>query len=516
MSVNVSIKQAILGVSGIVLASKFLGFIREMVIAERFGTSMEYDIYLLAIAGPVFFNLVIVHTTNYLTVPYLAKKVPGQPDHPDWSRVWSVFNSLLVIVLAIVALIIIAAPVLVHLIGPNLAGESFDTGVFYCRLIAGLLVLGFIESFLRSVLNVRKRFAYPAMGTILLNITTIVIIYLFSGSLSVGAILAGILVGSLVQVIFLSLGFARKDIFRAFKLELFKPEVKTLLTAGGAIISVEFLTSTYFLIDRYFASDMTEGVVSALNYCSLLVMLPASIVGYAIATVSFPYLSERSGSDEITGFGRLLRSALSLAILAGLPCAVFYTVFARELTAAVFFRGAFDVVSLEITSRILTMLGPYLLCLFGYTILIQACYALGRQRAVLAIAAVSVIIKFSLTGILKDVMGYPGIGLATSLVFVFSATMLLTLLARAGRLQKAAHLVAAAGKIIVASIPIVVVGCLFDFTPEYHEGMNLLDKLRIVPIAAALFFGFVIIGYLINIEQLRNLISGFWKGKNDR
>ncbi len=48
MSMNPAIRQAIFGVSGIVIISKLIGFLREMVIAERFGTSQEYDIFLLA------------------------------------------------------------------------------------------------------------------------------------------------------------------------------------------------------------------------------------------------------------------------------------------------------------------------------------------------------------------------------------------------------------------------------------------------------------------------------------
>ena len=54
MSMNPAIRQAIIGVSGIAIISKLVGFLREMVIAERFGTSQEYDIFLLAVSAPVY------------------------------------------------------------------------------------------------------------------------------------------------------------------------------------------------------------------------------------------------------------------------------------------------------------------------------------------------------------------------------------------------------------------------------------------------------------------------------
>ena len=507
MSGNVGIRQAIFGVSGVVLISKLLGFIREMVIAERFGTSLQYDIFLIAIAAPIFFNLVIVHSANYLTVPFLSRKSTDFAENSDWREIWSVFNSLLAVVLLLIGLIIIAAPHLVKLIGPNLEGEELRKGVYYCRAISALVFFGFLESFLRSALNVRKQFVYPMMGTIILNIVVISVIYLFSAKLSVGAILLGLLVGSFFQVIFLFLKFTNRGIFGYFSLKIFGPEVRNLLAVGGAIVAVELLMSTYFLIDRYFASNSIEGVVSALNYCSLLVMLPVSIVGYAISAVTFPYLSERSEKIQSKEFASLLHSALTMALVIGLPCGMFYLVFPRELTAAVFFRGAFDLNSLEITSRILITLAPYLVCLFLYTILLQSCYSSGRQKTVLMIALASIFLKFILTGLLIKLLDYPGIGLATSIVQTITICLLIAILVRDNRLTDIGKLGITAGKVIVASMPILVLAYFYKSFPDFAHGMSLVSKLRVIPAGIIAFSGFIFIGYFINISLVRDMFG---------
>ena len=505
------IKQAILGVSGVVLISKLLGFIREMVIAERFGTSLEYDIFLIAIAAPIFFNVVIVRATNFLAVPFLSKKLAENESTRSGREIWNVVNSLMTSVLLVILFIILAAPYLVKMIGPDLHGEQLGKGIFYCRAISVLVFFGFAESLLRSALNVKKFFVYPALGTIVLNITAISTIYIFSGEMSVTAILLGLVAGYFLQVVFLLIKVSGISVFEKFSFRLFGPEVRKVLSVGGVIIAVELLVSTYFLIDRYFASGLQEGVVSALNYCSLLVMLPVSIIGFAIASVTFPYLSETANDQDNSRFRNMLHSALTMALVIGLPCGLFYLIFPRDLTAAVFFRGAFDLHSLEITSKILITLAPYLVCLFVYTILIQACYSSGRQRAVFAVAVASIILKIVLTWIFKNLLDYPGIGLATSAVQLFTVTVLVILLVHSGKMEEMKKLGLTVVKVILASIPLIITGYFFARMPDFAEGMSLVSKMRVIPAGLISMTGFVIIGYLIGIDIIRETIDRTFK-----
>ncbi len=507
MSAGISIRHAIFGVSGVVIASKLLGFLREMVIAERFGTSLEYDIYLIAVAAPIFFNVVIVRSVNFLIVPYLSRKLAGNTNENDWRSIWSVFNSLIFIVVLAIGAVLLLAPYMVRLIGSDLTGETFKTAVFYCRAISVLLLLSFLESFLRSALNVKKKFVYPALGTVILNITAIIIIYLFSQDISVGAILAGILTGTFIQVLFLLVRLFDIKLFKYFNFNIFSDESKRALTIGGAIVGVELLTSTYFIIDRYFAADLQTGVVSALNYCSFLVMLPVSVIGITIASVTFPYLSERAGPGQARSFSALMRSTILISLAVGVPVAIFYLFFAKELTAAVFLRGAFDLQSLEMTSKILVTLTPQLASLFLFTILIQACYAIQRQRIVFYTALMAVALKILLTWLFRDIFGYPGIGLATSAAYIYSVLVLIVFLARARILVGFGNFLVVILKLVIASVPIYFIGQYYQNMEDFKTGMEFLSKMRIIP--AALISGavFTIIAYLLKIKPIHETIN---------
>ncbi len=507
MSDNPGIRQAVFGVSGIVIVSKLIGFLREMVIAERFGTSLEYDIYLIAVAAPIFFNLVVVRAANYLTVPVLTANLANNDRASSGRTIWSIYNSLFVIVLGIIALVILFAPNLVSLIGSDLGGEQLDSAILYCRLASILILLGFTESFLRSTLNVKKHFVYPVAGIIIFNIVIISSIIFLTAKLSVGAILLGLLAGTIIQILFLLLKLWNFEFLGYFNLKLFGPDVRKVLVFGSAIIAVELMTSTFFIIDRYFASDMMPGVVSALNYCSLLVMLPVTIIGFSVAAVTFPYLSERSGESRRVEFAKLLKSSLAMSLIVGLPSGVFYFFFAREVTAGVFLRGAFDLVSLEITSNILVTMSPYLIALFVYTILIQACYAAGMQKQVLYIAMIGLGLKLIITYILKTAMGYPGLGLAASIVQVTMVVLLIVALAKNGRLTQLRDFFGKILKIAIASLPIVLLWLYFRTMPDFELGMDWMMQFRVIIIGAIAIIAFIVIGYLIRITEIRTIFK---------
>nr|MBN2278434.1 polysaccharide biosynthesis C-terminal domain-containing protein [candidate division Zixibacteria bacterium] len=505
---TIGIKQAILGVSGIVIISKLLGFLREMVIAERFGTSREYDIYLIAIAAPVFLNMVISRATNFLTVPFLTRQASSNTSDISGRRaIWSAFNSMILVVFLIILLVAILAPYLVSAVGPGLDGEELARAVFFCRIISVMLLLGFLESFLRSALNVKKNFVYPVVGTIVLNITVITIIYIFSGRWSVAAILYGLLIGMVLQIIFLILKAFNFGQLKYFNLNIFGGEIKKVLGVGGILILVELVASTFFLIDRYYASGMIEGVVSALNYSSLLVMLPINIAGFAIASVIFPYLSERADYKSKNDFASLLRTSLGLALTIGLPCGIFYVLFAAELTAAVFFRGAFNAYSLEITSRILATMSPYLVFMFLYTILIQACYAVNQQKKVLLISILAFVLKFVLTGLFKTWFDYPGIGAATSVVSGTTICLLLLVLVRGGNLTGLASMSSLIARILLASLPMVLIALFYNSLPGFYGGMSLVSKFRVIGAGALSFLFYIGIGYLVKIDEIRSALT---------
>jgi putative peptidoglycan lipid II flippase len=505
------IRGAVLGVSGAAILSKAFGFLREATIADRFGTFPQYDLLLVGIAAPIFLNMAISNAANFLIVPFLSKSFVEGGLESGWKKFWRLFFTLLAVSLAAAAATFAAAPLLVKIIAPSLEIQDMEKGIWYCRLISGLITLGFVETILRSALNVRKVFVYPAIGSIILNITIIVVIAVLSKTLSVLSLILAMYVGHLATIIFLSARLAGLGLMRHFEARIFDPEITRALGAGGAIIAVEFLMRSYFMVDRHFASELESGVISGLSYAGLLIMLPISVAGASIATVTFPYLSDRAGKKRSLEFVSLLNKAIRISIALGIPCSIFYAMFAREITAAAFFRGAFDGASLELTSRLLTFMSPQILFLFLAPLLLQACYSTGRQKTVLVVAVISIIAKLALAWALSRLFNYPGIALSIAAIEALMTVLMLCVLARDNKVSEAKRAATTAIKAAFASVPIVAIGLAAKSLPEINQGADIISKFRIIPIGVVSSFFFYLLSRLIRLDEIR-FATPFTKG----
>jgi putative peptidoglycan lipid II flippase len=65
----------------------------------------------------------------------------------------------------------------------------------------------------------------------------------------------------------------------------------------------------YLMINRFFASGLVEGSISALNYASKLMNLPMGVFALAISTVIFPTLSEQAFKGDRRELGATLGRA---------------------------------------------------------------------------------------------------------------------------------------------------------------------------------------------------------------
>ncbi len=415
------LRTAIFSVAWVVFVSKILGFLRGLVIADKFGTSAQYDLYLIAVMLPALASGVLGYACYYQFVPYLTQKAQlagSERTDSFWRSTWSAVNLTMLMGLGTTLAIVLLAPYVMKIWGADYSPSDFDLIVFYSRVTAAAVLLSVSEAFIRALLNVKKSFAYPAAGMSLFNIFSITCVLLLHQRFSVGAIAAGLVGGLLIQNLYLAVRLLPLKSLKHFKPTVIDRESPLFLSVAGTLILIELINRSYFLIDRYFAPSFGEGVISALNYGQVLVQLPESIVGFAIGAVLFPIFSKTGGAAQTESFMVAYRKGIMAALLFAVPLGVFFYLNAESLVYFVFRRGAFDDQSVAMTAAILKTLAPSIIALFIVSTSIRACYARGWAKPVLVFAGLLLFTKFAATALIPRWMGYPGISLATSVSHV--------------------------------------------------------------------------------------------------
>jgi putative peptidoglycan lipid II flippase len=457
--------KAIAGVTAIVLISKMLGLGREMVIADRFGTTSDYDLYLIAVMLPALAWGVINFAVYYLFVPQLTRTfevMNSTDDQRRWQAVWSRFNVTVLASLGVMALLFVSAPLLMRIWASGYLEDDFARILFYSRATAAMVLLGSIEAFLRAALNVRKIFSYPAAGMIIFNIGVIAGTILFEPKYGVGSVAIGFLGGFVLQNLFLLMRLIPLKAFSGYSLSLPDESLRPLMQIAGLLVIIELLNRSYFLIDRFFAPAFGEGIISALNYGQVLVQLPDAVVGFSIASVVYPLFSESSGQIDRRQFGSVYQEAITGGMLVAVPMAIFFFVNAVDLVYLIFFRGVFDSTSVEMTARVLQPYTPTIIALFIVSTSIRACYAQGWTKQVMWFTAVLIALKFAATMWLSRWIGYPGISAASSLSQVIYAALLLGLIVRRIDAVDRQVLLGRLWRIILAGAICLIVAYLFN------------------------------------------------------
>ena len=445
--------RAVFGIAGVVMLSKVLGLIREMVIAAKFGTTANYDLYLIAIMLPALVYGVINFASFYLFVPYLTRKFesPGSQSEPEgWKATWSLFNFSIASAVFLTVAIILAAPYLMRIWAGEFTAVEFSRIVLYSRFTALIVILGTSEAFLRAFLNVQKVFTYPAAGPMVFNFFSILCIILFYRHFGVGAIAIGLVAGLALQNVYLLMRLAGYRPFAHYTGKFFGDEVKSLLATAGVLLLIELLNRSYFLIDRYYAPDFGAGIVSALNYSQVLVLLPDAVVGFAIASVVFPMFSKTYEESDRESFAALYQRAITAGVLVAVPLAVYFFLNARDIVYLVFFRGVFNAESVAITTNVLLPYTPTIIALFVVSTSIRACYGRGWSKVVLLFTVILLATKFIGTALLPRWFGYPGISAATTISQVSFAAALLVLIVKRSEMKAYRHFVIQLLKLFVA------------------------------------------------------------------
>ncbi len=430
--------KAILGIALVVFLSKVLGLSREMVIADRFGTTSEYDLYLIAVMLPALAYGIINFAIFYLLVPHLTRLFESNPseDAEHWRQAWALFNKLMLTAIGITLAIVVLAPVVMPIWATGQLGDDLPRIVFYARCTAVMAILGTCEAFLRAMLNVKHIFTFPAAGYIVDNLIEITIVVVLAPFLSIGAVVMGLIAGLLAQNLFLSYRVFRLGGFKHYSLSLKEKSLALLLPTAGVLLLIELLNRSYFLIDRYVASNFGEGVISALNYGQVLVQLPDAIVGFAIASVVFPMFSSIEHENDPERFGQLYRQAVTGGFLVALPIALFFYTNAEDIVHVILLRGVFDARSLELTTNILQPYAPTIAALFIISTSVRACHGRGWGKAVLLLTAAAFVVKLAGTMLFPKIFDYAGISLATTTSMLVLAAGLLVLVLRRSRSER--------------------------------------------------------------------------------
>jgi putative peptidoglycan lipid II flippase len=417
--------------AGITMASRLLGFGRDVLMAAALGTGLVADAFFLAWALPNLARRLFGEGAFSAALVPVFVEAREQGDQDGARRLVSgTVTRLAVGLCLLVALLEAVCLGLGSAAGQELLTSAFGvTGAGLTKVTLALdlaqsllpyLVFICLAGVLGGALNALDRFVIPAAAPIVLNVVWIAALLvgplLAETELGRVQVLTWALVGGGVLQLLLHTGAMKKAECPVRPTWALDPERKRRIRALFFSLALGMaLFQVNVLLDGVIAySLVAEGGVSTLYYANRLVQLPVGVMGVALSTAVFPELARRAKRGDTQGMGEILDRGVILGAFAALPAAVGLVVLAEPIVALLFERGRFDAESSARTGWVLFLLAPAVVTACVTPVITRAFYAEEQVKTPVRVGAACVLLNLVLNLVLVGPMQEAGLAVATS------------------------------------------------------------------------------------------------------
>jgi putative peptidoglycan lipid II flippase len=275
-----------------VLASRLLGYLREMYIAWAFGAGHQTDAYFAAFQIPDFLNYILAGGTASITFISIYTRHISRQDDAGAQRAFNATITLMSAILCVGTVFMeIFTPQLVRLVFPKFSADQIQLCVHLTRVLLPGQIFFYAGGIVSAVLLSKRMFLYPALSPALYNVFIIAGGVVGAKTLGISALAYGALAGSFLGPFLINaIGAAQGGLRYRFSLDWRNPGFREWVRLSIPLMLGVSLVSADDWILRYFASG-GAGDISRLNYAKRLFAVPISILGQATGQASMPFFS---------------------------------------------------------------------------------------------------------------------------------------------------------------------------------------------------------------------------------
>ncbi|MGW0735690.1 murein biosynthesis integral membrane protein MurJ [Streptomyces sp. NPDC002851] len=360
-------------------AGAALGLVRDQTIAHLFGAGAESDAFLVAWTVPEMASTLLIEDgMALLLVPAfshaLAQRGP-RPHKADPVRelIADTLPRLLTLLACAALLLMVAAPVVVHLLAPGLSRP--DMAVACTRLTAFTLFTFGLTGYFSAALRAHGSFLAPAAIYVAYNVGIIGTVVVLHGAWGIRAAAAGVALGSALMVLVQLPSFLRR---RASGASVPPPRAgrvaapRPVLMSLGMLAPVVLFTvsrQSQVVVERFLAAGLPDGAISHLNYAQKVAQLPM-VLSLMICTVTFPVVAQAMADGDPERARRRVERDLACAALVVLTGTALVVGYAPQIIEVLFHRGAFDATDTAATAGVMRV---YALGLLGHCLVGALC-----------------------------------------------------------------------------------------------------------------------------------------------
>lgn len=419
------------------MASRVLGFVRDVLLAALLGAGPVADAFFVANKLPNLFRRLFGEGAfNAAFVPAFSGLLTtdGEAEAQHFAE-----QAMAVMAFWLVGLTVmgeIFMPQIMTVLAPGFRSvpDKFALAVTLARITFPYMPLICLTALMSGVLNGLDRFAAAAAAPVIFNLVSIGFMVGLVGVLPTPghAMALGVSVSGVFQLALVAWAVRRAGMRLHLPRPRLTPRVRLLLRRMGPGLLGAGITQLNLSVDVIIGSLLPAGTVSVLYYADRVNQLPLGTIGAAVGTALLPTLSRQVAGGDPTAAAGTLNRALEYALLLTLPAALALTVSAHPILAVLFERGAFDARAVHLSAQALAAYAVGLPAFVLVKVLIPGFFARGDTGTPVKIGFTAIAVNLALNLAFMGPLQHMGPALASSVAAWVNVAALTLILRRRG------------------------------------------------------------------------------------
>jgi putative peptidoglycan lipid II flippase len=453
--------RSILTVGGWTMASRVLGFLRDMLIAALLGAGPLGDAFVVANKLPNLFRRLFGEGAfNAAFVPSFSGLLAtdGEQAAQGFAEEALAVMAFWLVGLTVLAEIFMPAVMAGVAYGFTADAEKFALVVELGRITFPYMPLICLTALLSGVLNGLDRFAAAAAAPVVYNVTSIAcMLGLLRFTPTAGHALAwGVSLSGIFQLTLLLWAVRRGGMRLHLPRPRLTPRMRLLFRRMAPGLVGAGVVQINSLVDTFIAALLPAGTNAILYFADRVNQLPLGTIGVAVGTALLPTLARQVQSGAEGDAAATMNRALEYALALTLPATLALLTVPGAVLGVLFQRGAFTAADVHLSAQALAAFATGLPAFVLVKVLVPGFFARGDTSMPVKIGMASVGLNLVLNFALMVPLQHMGPPMASSLASWANVAALAWVLRRRGhlavdaQLRRAAWRMAGAGLVMIA------------------------------------------------------------------
>lgn len=493
----------------IIFCAKFMGLLRETLIAGVYGQGYASDVINTSTQIPLlFFDMTLGVAILSTFVPTFNKYL----ECDGKEKALSFANNFMTVVITIAAIfaavgMIFAKPIVSLMVPGYDADKAAETArllrILFPSIIftaAAYTAVGILQSF--------GEFNIPSIISVVSNLIMILYLVIAGNRYGLTGVILSMVAAWASQLIVQIPPLIKKGYKYRPKFNLRDEGIRDAAKLAVPVLISSWVQPLCAVINMAFGSAMGDGAVSGLNWANKIYIIMVGVFAYAVTNFIFPRLSRLSAGNNTDGFAETTRVSVSwIVFIIGYIAAMFIAL-CEPIIKLIFERGAFTADNTAVTA---TALFYYSFGMVGYAIcevLNKSFYAIRDGKTPMYTSIFGIAVNFASAFIFVRLlnMGIGGLALASAVSSISIAVVLLYMINKRKSGIIDVHFIKNLVKILICAVfGGVLASTLYKLSAAIGNGGFVITLARLCISALPALILYIIAAFLLGTDELKQI-----------